>query len=450
MKTLLSLALLGLLSCSRGDTPAAEQTPEPAGTSLSDGELLSLVQQTTFKYFWDYAQPHSGAARERYHPANPALDAHVVTTGGSGFGLMALLAGMEGGLAPREAILTRLEQILDFFEQADRYHGAWPHWLDGQTGRVIPFSPMDNGGDLVETAFLAQGLVCIAEYFRTGTERERALSEKAETLWKGVEWDWYTQGQEVLYWHWSPEFGFAMDLPLKGYNETLIAYILAAAAPQHSISKSIYDAGWASGGQIVSPASAYGYPLGFRHVGEPANGGPLFWSHYSFLGLDPRNLSDSYGDYGAAVGNHARINYAYCLDNPGQHPGYSADCWGLTASYSPNPDGSLGYAAHSPDSDKGIIAPTAALSSLPYTPEASLKALRYFYSQRGRLLGPAGFYDAFRPGGDFWVAEAYLAIDQGPIVVMIENYRTGLFWELFMRHPDIQAGLDKLGFSYGN
>lgn len=338
--------------------------------------------------------------------------------------------------------------MLDFLENADRFHGAWPHWLDGITGKVKPFSEKDNGADLVETAFLAQGLICIQEYFKNGNEEEQLISQKAEALWTAVEWNWFTQNQNTLYWHWSPDFGFEISLELKGYNEVLITCIMAAASENFGIEKEVYDNGWASNGSIVSSATAYDLPLLVDHAGNAPKGGPLFWAHYSYLGLNPNGLSDAYTNYWDVNVNHSKINYNYCVENPKKFTDYGEDCWGLTASYSRNTDGSLGYNAHSPSNDTGIISPTAAISSIPYTPAESLNALRYFYSHKDKLVGPAGFYDAFSPEHDFWVAEAYLAIDQGPIIIMIENYRSGLLWNLFMQNPSIQKGLDTLGFSY--
>jgi len=450
--TLVIYTLL-LFGCSDGSDPpdgnsTGPEVAEPEVT-LTDEELLDLVQRETFKYFWGYAEQASGAARERYHPERPSLDASVVTTGGTGFGLMALLVGMERNFVTRAQTVERIEKILGFLESADRFHGAWPHWIDGNSGKAIPFSPLDDGGDLVETAFLCQGLICVYEYFREGNSEEKQLADKAHALWTGVEWDWYTQGEDALYWHWSPNHGFEIDFKLQGYNEVLITYVLAAASPSHPISKAAYESGWASEGGIQYPGSAYGLPLLVRHQGEPELGGPLFWSHYSYLGLNPNGLSDAYSDYEEVNKNHVMINYAYCQDNPKSYTGYGEDSWGLTASYSRNEDGSLGYSAHSPSNDLGIISPTAALSSMPYAPAQSMKALRSFYENREKLLGPAGFYDAFASDLS-WVAEAYLAIDQGPEIIMIENYRSGLLWNLFMENQQVQEGLDKLGFSYQN
>ncbi|MEX0287598.1 MAG: glucoamylase family protein [Flavobacteriaceae bacterium] len=422
------------------------ENPPDETPAISDEELLEITQRETFKYFWDFAQEASGCARERYHPDDPSRDENVVAVGGTGFGLMAILVGIERGFVTRTEGVERLAKILSFLENADRFHGAWPHWLNGNTGKVIPFSPKDDGGDLVETAFLVQGLLCVREYLKDGNTEEKELSVKAETLWKGVEWNWYTQNQNSLFWHWSPNFGFDINLALKGYNEVLITYVLAAASPDHSIDKEVYTNGWASNGAIQSGNTKYNLPLVVNHAGSPQYGGPLFWAHYSYLGLNPNGLQDDFADYWQVNVNHSKINYNYCVENPKGFEAYGEDCWGLTASYTRNEDGSTGYSAHKPANDTGVISPTAAISSIPYTPDESLRALHYFYQNKERLLGPAGFYDAFSPEHDFWVAQAYLAIDQGPEIIMIENYRTGLLWNLFMQNEAVTNGLELLGF----
>ncbi len=453
VKIILPTLFVIVLSCSKSSIYQVSENPDPEPEpeeipSITDEALLDLTQRETFRYFWDFAEETSAAARERYHPENASLDAHVVTSGGTGFGLMAIIIGMERGYITRDEGLQRIGLIITFLETADRYHGAWPHWMDGRNGRVIPFSELDNGGDLVETAFLVQGLICLKEYLSEGEEIEQMLASRADALWKGVEWNWYTQNQQSLYWHWSPTYGFDINLQLKGYNEVLIAYVLAASSPDFSIEREVYDQGWASDGTIASTNTKYSIPLLVNHSGANEYGGPLFWAHYSYLGLDPRSLADSYVNYWEVNVNHTMINNQYCIENPKGYTDYGENCWGLTASYTRNNDGSLGYAAHRPGDDRGVISPTAAISSIPYTPEASLKALHYFYNHKEDLLGPAGFYDAFSPDQDFWVAEAYLAIDQGPSLVMIENYRSGLLWDLFMGNEEVRNGLDKLGFTY--
>ena len=449
-KVLLITLLITIISC--GEDPyvyVPSEFPDSGNeTTISDVELLDLTQKETFKYFWDFAETTSGCARERYHPENPSFDSNTIAIGGTGFGLMSILVGMERNFISRTEGIERLTKMLSYLENADRFHGAWPHWLNGSSGTVKPFSNMDNGGDLVETAYLSQGLICVKEYFKGGTNAEKDLSNKADQLWKGVEWSWYTQNQDVWYWHWSPNYDFSMNFQLKGYNEVMITYVMAAASPDYSINKEVYSNGWASNGEIKSSNTKYGYPLLVKHNGAAAYGGPLFWAHYSYLGLDPNGLSDEYVNYWNVNVSHSKINYNYCVENPKGFKDYGEECWGLTASYSRNEDGSMGYSGHHPQNDLGIISPTAAISSMPYTPEESMKALHYFYKNKDKLLGPAGFYDAFSPENNYWVANGYLAIDQGPIIVMIENYRSGLLWNLFMQNEDVKNGLDKLGFNY--
>lgn len=439
--------VLFLLGCKSEGKKADHKISETKTdlVDLTDDQLLDTVQKQTFDYFWDGAEPNSGLARERLHMDDeyPTSPKNTVTIGGSGFGLMAILVGVERGFITRQQALERYEQIVDFLEKADRFHGAWPHWLNGETGKVVPFGKKDNGGDLVETAFLVQGLLTVSEYFKGGDEREEALVTRIDELWRDVEWDWYTQGgKDVLYWHWSPNYGWEMNFPVGGYNECLIMYVLAAASPTHSISKSVYEKGWARNGKIVSNDSLYGKALVLDYYEHnDAAVGPLFWAHYSYLGLNPKGLKDQYADYWKLVQNHAIIHHEYAQENPKHFKGYGDSLWGLTSSYSMK-----GYAGHRPGNDLGVISPTAALSSFPYTPEASMKMLRYMYKNEDSLIGKYGPYDAFSLEYK-WYLPRYLAIDQGPIPVMIENYRTGLLWDLFMKNKDVKEGLDKLGFT---
>ncbi|MEP6749282.1 MAG: glucoamylase family protein, partial [Bacteroidota bacterium] len=334
--------------------------------ALSDNDLLDTIQKRTFKYFWDFGHPVSGLARERN------TSGETVTSGGSGFGIMAIVTGVSRNYITRAQGLARLQTITAFLKNtAQKFHGVFPHWLNGTTGVVIPFSQDDNGADLVETSYLMEGLLCARQYFNGAGADETALRDDINTLWNNVEWSWFTQGnQHVLYWHWSPDLNWKINMPIKGWNECLITYVLAMSSGTHGISKPVYDSGWASNGAMVNGASYYGYslPLG------PAAGGPLFFSHYSFLGVNPNGLSDAYANYTTQTKNHTLINYSYCKTNPKNYYGYSDSCWGLTAS-----DIQGGYSASSPTSDLGVIAPTAAISSLPYTPTESMKALRFYY-----------------------------------------------------------------------
>ena len=445
-KSLLAIVLvLFLFGCTNkiGNKQALDKNTKK--TELTDDELLNRIQKQTFNYFWEGAEPNSGLARERLHMDNvyPTSPKNTVTTGGSGFGLMAILVGVERGFVSREDALNRYLKIVDFLEKSDRFHGAWSHWINGETGKVVPFSKKDTGGDLVETAFLVQGLLTVSEYFKNGNEKEQQLVTKIDKLWKEIEWDWYTKnGEEVLYWHWSPTDGWAMNFPISGYNECLIMYVLAAASPTHPIKPSAYHKGWAKDGAIVTNEKLYGEDLILKYYGndEPTVG-PLFWAHYSYLGLNPKGLSDQYADYWKLVQNQAKIHYKYALDNPKNFKGYGDSLWGLTSSYSIQ-----GYKGHRPGNDFGVISPTAALSSFPYTPKESMKMLRNLYKNHDSLIGKYGPYDAFSLH-DNWFTPRYLAIDQGPIPVMIENYRTGLLWNLFMQNTDVKNGLLKLGFT---
>jgi len=439
----ISAILFGIFSCtSRSNRHSGEESA--ATTGISEDSLLNLVQYQTFNFFWDGAEPVSGMARERLHMDNiyPRQPANIITSGGSGFGLMAIIVGIERGFITREEGYQRLEHIVSFLDTADAFHGVWPHWWDGETGKVVPFSKKDDGGDLVETAFLAQGLLVVRQYFKDGNEKEKELSRRINKLWRSIEWDWHTKGGEnVLYWHWSPNYGWDMNFDVRGYNECLIMYVLAASSPTHPVDPAVYHEGWAMDGKIKTDQKYLGYETVLNHYEtNDAPVGPLFWAHYSYLALNPSGLTDRYGDYWKLNQNHALIHYQYCIENPEHFKGYGKNCWGLTSSYSMR-----GYAGHRPGKDLGVISPTAALSSFPYTPKESMAFLKFLYNDADSLVGKYGPYDAFSFEND-WYLPRYLAIDQGPIPVMIENYRTGLIWNLFMSCPEIQEGLHKLGF----
>lgn len=404
---------------------------------ISDSALLTLVEQQTFNYFWTNGDPSSGMAKERASQTQ-------VTTGGSGFGIMAMLAAVQRNFISRTDALGRITTIVDFLTNtATTYHGAFSHWMNGTTGATIPFSTQDNGGDIVETSYMIQGLLCARQFFNSTTDpAEINLRTAINNIYNNVDWNWYRQnGQNVLYWNWSPQYNFAINVKVQGWCEALITYVLAASSNTDSftIPKAVYDQGWAQSGGMKNGASYYGIPLPLG----PAYGGPLFFAHYSFLGINPNGLSDAYANYWTQDTAHARINYLYCVADPGRYNGYSDSCWGLTAS----DDGQTGYLAHSPTTDNGTLTPTAAISSLPYTPAESMAAIRFFYYKLGdKLWGQNGFIDAFNLTNT-WFDNDYLAIDQGPEIVMIENYRTGLLWNLFMSCPEVQRGMTALGFS---
>jgi hypothetical protein len=417
---------------------SAAGDPDSATTAMLDTDgWLDMVEEAAFRYFWLHSHPVSGLAREVYGSGE------TCTSGGTGMGIMATIAAADRGFVTREQARTRILGILQFLSTyPTRYHGAFAHWMNGTTGATIPFNgPDDYSGDIVETAYLMQGILTARQYFDGSSADEIALRNLATQLWEAVEWDWFRPASpgNVLYWHWAPTWGFSQSIPVTGWNETMITYVLAMASPTHPIPAGIYHDGWARGGAMVNGTIYYEYLL---PVG-PAWGGPLFFAHYSFLGLDPRFHRDAYANYFLQNRNHSLINWTYCRTNPLGHAGYSDEIWGLTASYDP-----WGYRAHAPFSDdNGTIAPTAALSSMPYTYLQSMTALKAMYRDYGRRLwGPFGYRDAFNPG-ESWTSELYVAIDEGPIAVMIENARTQLLWNLFMSNPEIEPALTALGFT---
>ncbi|WP_345160758.1 glucoamylase family protein [Pontibacter saemangeumensis] len=427
------LLLCALLSCKEDKEtrptpdPVTPEAPTSPTATAEDKELLDKVQQSTFGYFWEYAHPSSGMARERTGSGD------IVTSGGTGFGVQAIIVAVHRGWITRAQAVERLNRIAEFLGTADRFHGAWSHWLNGSTGRAIAFSAKDNGGDLVETSYLINGLLTARVYF-DGAGEEAALRQKITRLWETVEWDWYaSRGDGLLYWHWSPDYFWEMDMPIRGWNEALITYVLALSSPTHPIAEAVYQKGW------VQPN--YGFPMnygGYRLNMGPNFGGPLFFAHYSFLSLDPRQMEDDYTNYWLQNLNHTMANRSFCLLSAPKEYRYSEGFWGLTASDDPE-----GYMAHHPGNDNGTVAPTAALGSFPYTPYYSMQALRHFYDALGpQLIGAYGLKDAHNKARS-WTASDHLAIDQGPIVAMIENYRSGLLWSLFTDLPEIQAGLVK-------
>ncbi len=425
---------------------------------LSDEALFETVQKQTFRYFWHGAHPVSGLALER---SNTVLAEHywdyineawgepnfsktkfgpdAGAIGGTGFGIMGTIVAVERGWIGRDTAVKRLIQIADFLINADCYHGIYPHFMDGRTGKTIRFDRLDDAADIVEPSYLLMGFLCAREYFTNDTPREKYLRKRVDQMWGAANWNWFTNNQDTLFWHWSPNNGFDMNFPVWGWNECLITYIMAAASPRHGISKEVYNGSWAGSKGFRNGNTYYGYKL---PLGNFDKGGPLFFEQYTFQGIDPNGLKDSLGiDYMEQARNHTLINRAYCIENPKKYKGYSEQCWGLTAG-----DSHKGYAAHCPDTDLGVIQPTAAISSMPYTPKESMQALRYFYEEMGdKLWSKYGFIDGFSLHYN-WYAPSHLAIDQGPIIVMLENYRTGLLWKLFMKIPDIQQGMKKLGF----
>lgn len=423
-----------------------------ATRAMTDDELLTMVQEACFRYYWEGAESFSGLAKENI----PGRD-NMIAAGASGFGIMALVVGAERKFISRQQAVERFEKIVNFLEKAETFHGAFPHFIDGPTGKVEPyFGSRDNGGDLVETSFLLQGLLAAREFFSRNDEKEKMIRQKITRIWEGVEWDWYRRSADskFLYWHWSPDQAWVINHKLIGWNETMVTYLLAIASPTHAVPASLYYSGWANPdstgrlyrsdwggtteGSMYTNGNTY---FGIKLDVGVSNGGPLFFTHYSYMGYDPHAITDKYTNYYRNNRNIALINYRYCVQNPGKFIGYGANCWGLSAS--------LGPFYYSPDEpvlqrDRGKMTPTGALASFPYTPEESMKALKNYYYNYGKFLwGEYGFRDAFNLTQN-WCSQIYMGLNQAPIVVMIENYRTGLIWKLFMSCPEVNTGLKKL------
>jgi exo beta-1,2-glucooligosaccharide sophorohydrolase (non-reducing end) len=412
---------------------------------LPDDELLTMLEAECFRYYWESSGSHSGMTRE-----NIPGDDRIVATGASGFGILALIVGMDRGFITRAQGIERLDKIVGFLEKAPRYHGAWSHFMDDATGRSLPvFDMFDDGGDLVETAFLMEGLLTARQYLNQSSRQEKSLYERISHLWETVEWDWYRQSpqRDALYWHWSPHWSWYINHRLTGFNEVMIVYLLAIASPTHSVPPNLYYTGWADGAGVSSKDNDFLNGKTFDGIKLDVGtreGNPLFFAHYSYMGFDPRGIRDRFTDYFVNNRNLALINRAYCIENPEHHKGYGPDSWGLTAS-----DGPSGYQPHAPDpnDDTGTMTPTGALASFPYTPEASMAALKHFYRDLGdRLWGIYGPRDAFNLDHN-WFAPIYMGLNQAPITVMVENYRTGLLWKLFMSNPEIAPMLERIGFT---
>jgi len=426
-------------------TSSLRESPPSAATSASthvmtDDELLTMVQEAGFRYYWEAAEPHSGMTRE-----NTPGDDDIVAVGASGFGVMAIMVGAERGFITHQQAIERLSRMTEFLSTADRYHGAWPHFLSGSTGRRLPvFDMYDNGADLVETSFMMEGLLAARQYFKQDGPSGQELYERITKLWQGVDWNWFraTPQHDALYWHWSPEYSFHIANRLTGWNEVMITYLDAIASPTHGIPAGDYYSGWvgeAIGNHYANGKSYFGIKL---DVGG-GTGGPLFFTDYSFMGFDPHGIHDRFTGYFDNNRAMALINQQYCIHNPHRWQGYGDNAWGLTAV-----DGPEGYVPYEPtfDLDDGTIAPTGAISAFAYTPEPAMAALKHFYRDLGaQVWSIYGFRDAFNLQQN-WYSGITMGLNQAPMVVMIENYRSGLVWKSFMANPEIQPALKNIGF----
>lgn len=407
--------------------------PQRAGIS----DLLDAIQRRTAAYFYEGAHRLTALPYDRLGTKGRIVS-NLASIGGAGFGLMALIVMVHRNWLSRSEAVLRISTLLASLEAVKKHRGAFPHFVDVDRLDAVPLLPKDDGADLVETALLVQGLICTREFFNEISEAELDLGKRVARLVDAIEWNRFVRpgARPSLFWHWSPKHEWSLNVPITGWNEGLIAYVLAAGSRNFAIDPEVFHIGWTNGGAYHNGSEYYGHRL---PAGSPY-GGPLFVSQYSFCGLDPRGLHDGSIDYWDQVVAHSKINYEHCRRNPNGHLGYGVYGWGLTASHGPS-----GYLVSCPVNDTGIIAPTAALSSFPFVPEQAEAAARAFCSYgNGRLWGDFGFADAFAPSQN-WVSDCCLAINQGPIVAMIENFRSGLLWHLFMNAPEIKTGLARLG-----
>ena len=409
-------------------------------TDFDRDGFLTEVQEAGFRYFYNYAYPGSHLPREGIK-AEDSWDPEAISAVSTGMYFFNIAVGIERGFITRKQGARHVEVAIDFLAgPTERFFGAYPHWIDGNTGAVREFSPTDNGADMVETAIIAQGLIFAREYFDQENARERHIRATADELWKAIEWDKFIkQPENVMIWHWSPDHGFS-NLPIVGFHEAEICYILGVASPTFPIAADTYWDGWV--GQN---------PEYFNHRSVPGIDGPLeltlgwdygkpmFTMHYSYMGLDPRQVPLKDGNKFDEFTRQTEANRQYALLNTNKWKDYDT-YWGLTASLTPD-----GYRAHTPvTNDNGTIAPTAALSSIPYLPDPVIELIAAMYLNKGKeLWGPFGFYDAFNPTRD-WTAEGYIGIDVGPIAPMIENYRSGKLWEAFMQAPEVRQAIDAI------
>jgi hypothetical protein len=396
--------------------------------ALETNQLLTEVQQASFDYFYQYAHPTSGLAR-----ASAKRNPDICAIGASGMGFYNLGVGIDRGFITRqEGADLALKELRFLSDKAERFHGAFPHFINGETGKVIPFSKYDDGADIVETAFLMEGVLFAREYFSQQNPDEIAIRQTADKLWRDVEWDWFVNKSgeiPAMIWHWSPHYGFKKNLYILGFNECQIVYVLALASPTHPIEAKSYWEGWESAG-YESESTQFGVHLELGS--RPSTGPPLFETQFSYLGLDPHQLTFHGRSYFDHFRDFCLVQIRYAESKTNVYKGYGP-LWGITASAGPD-----GYMAFAPGiRDKGTLAPTAALSSMPYVPRESVACLMEMYQKHGsRLWGPFGFYDSFNFTRD-WVARTYLCIDEGPIAPMIENYRSGMCWKTFMKCPEI-------------
>lgn len=400
-----------------------ERVPKPEIANLSDEEFLDLLQKKAFLYFWLETDPETGLVKDK---ADNFLDdtSTVATIAGVGFALSAYVVAAERGWLPKEKLYERTLKTLEFFkDKMENVRGFYYHFIDMKTGKRVWQSELSS----IDTALFLAGALTAGEYFRG------KIKKIAEELYRRVDWNWMLADGDTLAMGWYPEKGFDPNR-WNRYGEQLILYLLAIGSPTYPIPASSWD-------RIRRPIWEY---EGYVTISSP----PLFTHQYSHIWIDFRNKHDKYADYFLSSRNATLANRKFCLDNKDNSITFRRGFWGLTACEGPG-----GYRAYGAPPGyanyDGTVAPTAAAGSIVFTPKESIELLRKIYQELAdKLWGKYGFSDSFNLDKN-WFSQYVLAIDQGPILLMIENYRTGLIWKYFMKNKYIRKALKLTGFKKG-
>lgn len=439
---ILAIAIL-LTSCT--DTPGFNQGVESGEAVANDNTyspakvrfILDSQQKKMIDFFMSGADQTSGMC------LNSSQWGGTMTTGATGMGFMNIITGVERGWISREEGLDQILKVVKFLDKADRYHGSWSHWY-GTDGKTKPFGNQIVAGEIVETAFVMTGLIAAKEYFNGSDTKEVELRNYVDKFWNEIDWSNFVHNDK-LYWIWhSDKAGDkAYEHALTGWNETLIVYILALAAPEgHNISPDVYQKCWQSNGGIYREnQKVYGYE---QPLGRPANMEGLFLAQYSFLGLDPRHMADQYINYWNHVTAYTMINRHYCVYEAPESHGYSETDWGITACEGAGP--ATEYKGRTPSNDDGVLCTSASVSSFPYTPFYCAQVLLNLNQNWSFMNGKYGFKTSYHPASGK-ASSYYLGMEHAPQAVMIENYRSGLLWNLVMRNGHIKKGFELAGIA---
>jgi hypothetical protein len=461
---LFSIVIAGfLLPTACNQSPSSKSNPPSGEVKISIPAQFDLddLKRRTFNYFWVEADPVTGLIEDRV--PNRQFSSIAAT----GFGLSAYIIGVENGYVSRAEAAEKVLRLLRFLWNAPQdsamsgiagYKGYYYHFLDMRTGHRYKDVELST----IDTGLLMAGILSVMEYFNGDEVVEEEIRSLADALFLRVEWDFFLNGTPALSMGWFPDRGF-LDAEWVGYNEAMVMLVMALGSPTHPIPEICWEK-WTA-------TYDWGGYYGYEHV----NFGPLFGHHYSHMYLDFRGIYDDYMmekgiDYFENSRRATYGNRAYCLDNPLGFKDYSDTIWGLTACDGPGYlekmiDGRMvtfeGYSARGAAlvhaRDDGTLAPTAAGGSIPFAPEICLPALRAMYNRYGdKLYGEYGFLDSFNPTFTFgqgneegWFDVDYLGIDQGAILIMLENYQSGLIWDLMKKNKYIRTGLGNAGFKGG-